>query len=281
MFAKYFMTTALLGLCVCAQVQAEDKYVLKQPENHHAVGTIFHTEIKVQSDHIKVESLNNPQRPPVKGTMNRVEKAKVQIVEGNDLVIEVLEIRGLTEMNVNGEALPPRETGNIFEGVRLIAKKKDQQWSIQAEDASLVLNDEQKSGIKHLEDGYQANEAAYDATPRSVGETWNRSQDYLKYLSGVDSKMKGTINTTFVKIIDFNDEKCAVLLTKYQVTGESDQGYTLEMKGEQTVIRSLTQFVNYELKESVESVMTSGEKMGVKVTQPFEKKITTVLKLPH
>ncbi|WP_159434761.1 hypothetical protein [Rubritalea squalenifaciens] len=161
---------------------------------------------------------------------------------GKDRIqLEVKESATVTKMKIGGKVLPEQKKQGELLKIKLLGVRKDGKWDFKPANASLQLSPKQQQQLGNVSFGFVLNDC-YSEVPRSVGETWDDGHGYLKLLTGVDQGLQGENKVTFDEVVDYQGQQCAVLTRKFHVTVRLDQGYSMKMTGEETTIRSLSQF---------------------------------------
>ncbi len=197
--------------------------------------------------------------------------AKVSITHATEeeITVDSVDGRSVTKFrtkytkNTRTKNLPGRkhEEDEALAGSTVLSEKIGDRWRHSL--ANSGGNQKQKDALAE-EQGWDDQEDI-PAGKQAVGCVWDEKASSLMKLLGPSSSIlsaSGSIRNTFVRIEQYQGERCAVIEGKGQVTFKTDSG-TMTLDVSTTTYRSLES--GYDLKEAHDGQMLQKTKEGVEV----------------
>lgn len=137
-------------------------------------------------------------------------------------------------------------SGTLKEGK--VEKDQQEEFDEEIDDLEKVLNDDVEENIK-----------MYGLKPRKIGESWKVDPTSLPSIDFMEVQ-GGNVWLKLIDVKNFNDEPCAVLEAKLDLTGhfidEEMEGMNAKLSGSMRVIRSLKYFADYKIAGDMEFKMS-------------------------
>ncbi|MFD0893241.1 hypothetical protein KBB96_17610 [Luteolibacter ambystomatis] len=143
------------------------------------------------------------------------------------------------KMTMNGQEMPDEPRAHALLKVPVILTKEDGEWSAELEDGKEPTDEQQTELEKKEKDQDKSSDAEmYGTEARKVGETWTVDAADLPFAKQ-EEDTKGSLKITFKGVEDCGGKKCARLEGPMELTGKTDQGQKLSLKGDVVIFRSL------------------------------------------
>lgn len=233
------------------QKEAEDKenvapvdpmkaaHVFYSPDNKLPVGSILTSIHTMQMMDSKV--LMTMGGRDIEGTSDRSgsRKTVTKITGENTIEVEFVEDKSGGSMTVMGQKRQqPAEEGALV-GKTIVYTKKDGKWEGAFKNPEATEEQKKKLAEKIKSRNNPDEAAILGETPRKVGDSWDVDVSKLSSFGEGGVAPKGTFRVTFKGIEEYQGLSCAVLVADVDVTGESEEGMTIRLKGKSTVYQSL------------------------------------------
>lgn len=182
------------------------------------------------------------QEQKINGTMTRTGAKEIvkTINSAEKVTVKVIKNESQGTMTLNGKAMPqPKETEGLH-GKTAVFTLADGKWVGMLVDGE--ADEAAKKAIKEREDNMNdPDDAVIMGTDlRKVGDQWEVDPTKLSTFAGSDTqKLTGTFKMTFQSIEEYKGMQCAILVADIDVTGKTDEGQDLNLKGKVTVKHSL------------------------------------------
>ncbi len=168
---------------------------------------------------------------------------EIRISYEKSRAVEKSSMRGREDEN---EEIAPSE------GKVILLEKKDGRWVGKLEVGKVEESDEEGFGevLKKLEGEFNENEqnAMYGTEPRKIGESWDVDPSLMPGLEDFEVK-GGELTVTFVRVVEFQGELCALLKTAFSIKAEmrddNMEGMGVLIEGSGKILRSLNLLTDY------------------------------------
>jgi hypothetical protein len=223
------------------------------------------------------------------GTMNTSETSvETWVSLGDNKARRTLESKVTTgAMTMNGQDQPMPQEKDALIGVPVLVEFKNGSYVATLESGTPTA-DQTKALEKLNESGKNDSDfEMYGDTPRKVGDKWNVDPKKLSGF-GEAKDLTGTFTTEFVEIKDFQGTPCAVLKSKFDLSGGADMGASpdakmkVTLKGDATSYRSLADKTDLEAKINATMTMEGSPNPQVKMNMegPFSMSQKNTIKKP-
>jgi hypothetical protein len=266
--------------CVATGFLRAEAYPLDDLSYEPPVGSVHTESTEVVSDKIKVEYNAGEKKAAGEGTSKLSQVVVTRRID--DSTMEIVVTKGIQTgtMSMNGNPMPPSSNPNPLVDKRITGRKIDGKWTLRLDGAD-EPTEAQAKDLEKMSNELNTANWVYSTEKRKVGDSWDGDEALMKSISGLDTEVTGKVKITFTRLVEQNGETCAVLETEFDLSGKSDEGYTLGMKGKQESIRSLRHFCD--LRRELKAVATmKGSNNGVVISMetPMHVVVATSIESP-
>lgn len=234
-------------------------HVLYSPDYEFPVGSVLTSIDTMQMANSKVMMTMGGR--DIEGSSDRsgTKKTVTTITGENTVEVSFVEEKSEGSMTVMGQKRQQPAESGVLVGKTIIFTKKDGKWDGAFKNAE-ATEEQKKKLAKKVKSRNNPDEAAIlGETPRKVGDSWDVDVSKLSSFGEGDAPPKGTFKVTFKGIEEYQGLSCAVLVADIDVTGTSDDGMSIRLKGISTVHHSLK--YRSSLQNKLEGTMTISGKV--------------------
>lgn len=240
-------------------------------------GTVLIKTTKASSDDVKATYTMGAKSVTGTGMNESKQVIRFEQLEDGSGQLTITESTSAASMEIDGALQPPKAHISPLVDVPLEATWKDDAWILKI-DEKYKPSDEQVNEVGRVQNEMNTEYWIYSKEKRSVGDSWKGDAELVKSLSGLDSEIKGEITITFTKMIEHQGFQCAVLDSKFDLSGLSAAGYSMKMKGEMKSFYSIQHQMDLKRDFSAEAEM-KGMQGNVAVTMINPMEVSTVVLL--
>jgi len=235
--SRLFAVAALTAFASSAH--AEDSYVLAKKGEIPKPGTKCELSKKMAMKNGVLKVKAGEQNIDGTCTISESETESIEYKAADKVKRVVTAGEKSQKMTMNGQEVPEEAHPNVLLKVPVILTKADDGWSAALEDGKEPSDEQQAELDKKEKDQDKSSDAEmYGTEAHKVGDTWTVDAADLPFAKQ-EEDTKGSLKITFKAVEDCGGKKCARLEGPMELTGKTDQGQKLSLKGNVVIFRSL------------------------------------------
>jgi hypothetical protein len=230
------------------------------------------------------KSPGEPQKEPTlqEGTQSRIEvrKETMEVLSPTKARRILEESRSEGLIKIGGQDRPIPNAPSPLAKRPMIVEYKDGKYSVSLEAGE--PDQVQAPLLVQFSKAYGGDNetAVYGTAPRKPGEKWDVDAKNVRMM-GDAQDLTGSYTVEFVEVKEFQGTPCAVLKATFDLSGKTPNG-KMSFKGSSTVMRSLADKIDLEVKVDATMMMDNQTKpeVNVHVEGPFSSLQKTTLEKP-
>ncbi|MGC4015801.1 MAG: hypothetical protein QM755_14940 [Luteolibacter sp.] len=237
------ITSRLLSLVALAalttHVRAQDSYVLAKKDDMPKPGTKCEVAKKMAMKNGVLKVKAGDQAMDGTCALSESETESIEYKSADKVKRVVTAGEKSQQMTMNGQELPNEPHPNALLKVPVILTKADGEWTAALEDGKDPSDEQQGELEKKEKDQDKSSDVEmYGTDPRKVGDTWTVDAADLPFAKN-EKDTKGSLKITFKGVEDCGGKKCARLEGPMELSGKTDEGQQISLKGNVVILRSL------------------------------------------
>ncbi|BCU76577.1 hypothetical protein [Luteolibacter sp. LG18] len=239
-FTNPILTLAASAALVSLSSAADETYILAKKDDMPKPGTkLIHSRLMaMKKGTVKVKVGDQA----LQGTceMIETETEHVEHVSAEKIKRLLTAAEKSEKMTMNGQERPHEAEPNPLLNVPVTLSKADGEWTATI-DGGKEPTAAQEKELSRKEKAMRKDEDVdmYGTVPRKVGDSWEVDASKALPFSEDEKDTQGTLKLTFKAVEEFQGKKCARLEGAMEMTGKTNQGQNITMKGNVIVFRSI------------------------------------------
>lgn len=240
--SRFFVMAALASFASAAH--AEESYVLAKKGETPKPGTKCELTKKMAMKNGTLKVKAGDQNMDGTCAISESESETIEYKSADKVKRTVTAGEKSQKMTMGGQEMPDEPHANALLKVPVILTKADGEWSAALEDGKEPSDEQQTELEKKEKDQDKSNDAEmYGTEARKVGETWTVDAADLPFAKQ-EQDTKGSLKITFKGVEDCGGKKCARLEGPMELSGKTDEGQKLSLKGNVVILRSVEDHID-------------------------------------